>query len=140
MLNKLITAISTALYAEFGYENYIEEIRQDLNKPCFFISAVNSTVKRFVGKRYFRSNQFCIQYFPGQGEIQPECNETAERMVWCLEHIQMDGKPIQGTKMKHEIVDGILNFFINYDCFVYCGQEETFMGKMDTEAHVKGGG
>ena len=41
-------------------------------------------------------------------------------------------------KMKYEIVDGVLNFFVNYDCFVYqMGQQERMEG-MKSSTNVKG--
>ncbi len=36
MVNAIIAGISNALYNEFGYENHMEEIKQDLKEPCFF--------------------------------------------------------------------------------------------------------
>ena len=122
MINSIIEAISAALHDEFGdrYEIHMEELEQGLEEPCFFIFCINPTNERFLGKRYFRTNQFCIQYFPENGEKQQECNSVAEKMYRCLEYVTVKGddKPIMGTKMKHEIADGILNFFVNYDMFM----------------------
>ena len=127
------------LFDEFGYENYMEEIQQGLKEPCFFISSVNPTFRRYMGKRYFRQNQFVVQYFPGSKDnVNAECNEVAERMCWCLEVIDAGGGRVRGSNMKYEIVDGILNFFVNYDCFVYqMGQQERMEG-MKSSTNVKG--
>ena len=118
MINEIIAAISVALNAEFGneYEIYMEEIKQDLKEPCFFVQCINPTTKLFRGERYFQSNPCCI---PKSEEKQRECNEVAERMTWCLEYITVDGDPMRGTQMHAEVVDGNLNFFVNYDCFLY---------------------
>ena len=122
MINSIIEEISVSLNEEFGdgYETHMEEIKQGLKEPCFFITCLNPTTELFLGKRYFRTNQFCIQYFPETNEKQRECNGVAERMLQCLEYITIYGedKPIMGTKMKYEVVDGVLNFFVNYDCFL----------------------
>lgn len=139
MINSIIAAISVALNAEFGYVNHMEEIKQDLVEPCFFIQCVNPTTELFLGKRYFRQNQFCIQYFPKSDKKERECNEVAEKMIWCLEYITVDGQKMRGTKMKHNVVDGVLNFFVNYDCFVYKAAEQTAMGEMKLETQVKEG-
>lgn len=138
MINAIISAISVALFNEFEYENHMEEIKQDLKEPCFFISCLNPTTKLFLGRRYFRKNQFCIQYFPESNEPQAECNAVAERMVWSLDYITLDGDLIRGTAMKHEVIDGVLNFFVNYDCFVYRVQEETPMEAFEFSQEVKG--
>lgn len=131
MINSIIEAISATLNEEFGsgYKIHMEEIKQGLEEPCFFVSCLNPTCDLFLGKRYFRTNQFCIQYFPETDEKQRECNSVAERMYQCLEYITIfdEDKPLRGTKMKHEVVDGVLNFFVNYNCFVFKVDEKTAM-------------
>ena len=143
MINAIIEAISVALNGEFGdrYEIHMEELEQGLEEPCFFIFCLNPSSDLFLGKRYFRTNPFCIQYFPESSGKQRECNGVAERMYDCLEYVTMDGdsEPIRGTKMKHEVVDGVLNFFVNYDCFVCKAAEQTAMGEMKMETQVKEG-
>lgn len=122
MINSIIEAISISINKEFGddYTNYTEEIKQGLKEPCFFISCINPTNRLFLWKRYFRKNQFCIQYFPADKmREREECNEVAERLFECLEYITVTGDLVRGNKMEYEIVDGILNFFVNYDMFVY---------------------
>lgn len=144
MINSIIEAISVSLNEEFGdgYETHMEEIKQGLKEPCFFIACLNPTIEQFLGKRYFRSNQFCIQYFPKTNKVQRECNGVLERMMQCLEYITIDGdtKPIRGTKMKGEVVDSVLNFFVNYDCFIYKTEQQTAMETMDASTRVKEGG
>ena len=144
MINSIIEAISISLNEEFGdgYETHMEEIKQGLKEPCFFITCLNPTTELFLGKRYFRTNQFCIQYFPETNEKQRECNAVAERMLQCLEYITIYGedKPIMGTKMKYEVVDGVLNFFVNYDCFIRKTEQQTPMESLQASTSVKEGG
>lgn len=140
MINSIIGAISATLNSEFGddYEIHMEEIKQDLKEPCFFIQCLNPTTELFLGKRYFRRNLFCIQYFPNADNKQWECNSVAERLVWCLEYIIVDNGPMRGTKMRYDVVDGVLNFFINYDCFVYKVEDDgTKMETLTTTTKVK---
>lgn len=139
MINSIIEAISITLDAEFGYETHMEEIKQDLVEPCFYISCLNPTVELFLGKRYFRQNQFVIQYFPESDNEQRECNSVAERLMWSLEYITLDSDLTRGTAMKYEVIDGILNFFVNYDCFVYRVEENTPMEVMESTTDVKEG-
>lgn len=144
MINSIIEAISISLNEEFGdgYETHMEEIKQGLKEPCFFITCLNPTTELFLGKRYFRTNPFCIQYFPETNEKQRECNGVAERMLQCLEYITIYGedKPIMGTKMKYEVVDGVLNFFVNYDCFIRKTEQQTPMESLQASTSVKEGG
>ena len=45
MINSIIEAISISLNEEFGdgYEIHMEEIKQGLKEPCFFIACLNPT-------------------------------------------------------------------------------------------------
>ncbi len=122
MIKEIMEAVSLALNAEFGdgYRCYIEEISQELNNPCFFIQCLNPTDKLFFGKRYFRSNQFCIQYFPEETHHRnQECHAVGERLFSCLEYLNGGDDLVMGTKLTYEITEGILHFFVNYDMFVY---------------------
>lgn len=143
MINAIIEAVSVALNEEFGdgHEIHMEEIKQDLKEPCFLISCINPTNELFLDRRYRRTNQFCIQYFSETEEAQRECNDAAERMMLCLEYITIygDDRPIRGTNMKAKTVDGVLNFFVNYDCFVYRIRQQIPMEKLETETNVKEG-
>lgn len=141
MINAIIKAISIALNKEFGdgYTNYTEEIRQGLKEPCFFISCINPVNRLFLNKRYFRENQFCIQYFPAGSRRKEECNSAAERLFSCLEYITAAGDTVRGTKMKYEISDGILNFFVNYDLFVFKADETLpAMEELEKDVSLKG--
>lgn len=42
--------------------------------------------------------------------------------------------------MKHETVDGVLNFFVNYDCFIYKREQQTPMETLEASTSVKEGG
>ncbi len=143
MLNAILDAISVSLGHEFGdgYQIYMEQIEQGWKEPCFFISCLKSSSKHSFEERYFRGNQFCVQYFPSSNERQQECNAVYERMLGCLEYITVngDGKPIKGTRMECEMVDGSLSFLVNYDFFVYQTREESMsMSDFQTGMEVKG--
>lgn len=121
MINKIIDGISEAIFIEFGtgYDIYTESIEQGLEEPCFSILCLNPTNQLFMGKRYYRTNQFVIQYFPSTDEKNQECNQVMERLFNCLETITVWGNLRIGRKMNGQIVDGVLNFQVNFDMFVY---------------------
>ncbi len=122
MINSIIESISITLNAEFGdkYKIHREEKRQGLKEPCFFIQCLNPTEELFFWKRYFRRNQFCIQYFPEEEyHRNQECHAVGERLFSCLEYLDVGGDLAMGTEMKYEITDGLLHFFVNYDMIVY---------------------
>lgn len=141
MIKEIIKGISMALAAEFAEENctiYAEEVRQELKKPAFFVFALNPSGGLFRGKRYLYRNPFVIQYFPA-GEAQEECMDVAERMMRCLEFLTLPGEdmPILGMKMRYEVPDGILNFFVNYDLFMIEKEQEDMMEELEQTGTVK---
>ncbi len=140
MVDKIIKAISLALNQEFGdgYKNYTEGIEQDMDAPCFFIICSTPRKKLFFGRKYFRSNIFCIQYIPATEDIRAECNGITERLFECLEYINVDGVLLRGTKMEPEVREGTLYFFLNYDFFVYKQDEVEMMGQVSSSIKVKG--
>lgn len=140
MINKIIDGISISLNAEFGndYKIYTESIEQGLKEPCFSILCINPTNELFRGKKYFRKNQFCIQYFPSGEEKYAECMDVFERMTDCLNVIKVGEDLQRGTSMHGEVVDQVLNFFVNYDMFVYKVESTDAMESMDLTSNVKG--
>lgn len=148
MINGIIEAVSIALNAEFGdgYKIHMEQIKQGLEEPCFFVQTVEPTHEKTFGVpdslgRYHRLVPLCIQYFPATKEVQRECNTVAEQMTWCLEYVTVYGetKPIMGTNVHYEIVDEVLNFFVTYDFYVLVNPELEVMGSMESSTSVKGG-
>ncbi len=141
MINSIITAISQALNTEFGddYAIYAEDVAQGLQEPCFFIACINPTSRLFLNRRYFRSNQFCLQYFPADiNRAREECNAVAERLYWCLEWISVAGDLTRGTQMRYEVIDNVLHFFVNYDMFVYRLDNTPAMSELTENVSVKG--
>lgn len=142
MINTVIESICLSLNAEFGdrYETFREAKKQDLKEPCFFIQCVNPGNGLFLGKRYFRQTMFCIQYFPEtEGKENKECYAVAERLFSCLEYLEVCGERTRGTRMRYEITDGILNFFVNYDMFVRkIGESVSVMETVSSETNAKG--
>lgn len=141
MINKIIDGISIAINKKFGdgHEIHTESIEQGLEKGCFSIVCLNPTIEQFLGKRYFRSNQFCIHYFPKSDEPNYEINSTIEELYDCLELITVDGDLVRGTDMHNEKSEGVLHFFVNYDMFVYKQEEPLpIMETVEHKTNMKG--
>ncbi len=54
-----------------------------------------------------------------------------------LEYIDVKGDVMAGTKMRSEIVDDTLHFFVNYDFTIFRKKEETFMEMLETTNGIK---
>lgn len=135
MINSIVNAITTALNAEFGddYRIYTEKIEQGLKEPCFFVQCINPTNERFLGNRYKRTNQFCIQYFPSTEEKYSECMDVTEKLFFVLDNLNNEW---MGTNMKSNITDDILSFFVTYTTFVYRTKEHTPMETIEHQGRV----
>lgn len=122
MLNEIIDGISLKLNQVFGdgYEVYGDtNIVQGLKEPCFFIALLNPTQTQIVGARYFRNNPFMIQYFPRNAEDNIELHDVASELFEALEYITLaNNDTLHGTSMEYEIVDGVLNFRVNYNAYL----------------------
>ena len=140
MINKIINGICLALSSNFGEEReiYTEAVEQGLIDGSFLILCLNPTNSRFLGERYFRTNQFCVHYFPKTEEPNTECLEILEELYDTLELIDVDGDLVRGTNMSSEMTDGVLQFFVNYDFFTIGEKDNTFMEEFDQTTDVKG--
>lgn len=59
-------------------------------------------------------------------------------MLWSLEKIEIQGIPVLGSNVSYEIAEGILNFSVDYNFFVWNTKEEVKMDGMSLETKVKG--
>lgn len=139
MINKIIDGIVQALIAEFGegYEVYTENVEQGLQEPCFIIKCVAPSIKQALNRRYKLNDIFCIHFFPSSEDVQNECLDVQMRLYECLEYIYHENDLIRGNQMHGEIIDGVLNFFVNYDFYVIKTKEDTAMETLEVQQNVK---
>jgi len=140
MLNLTYEGIAKKLDQVFGegYEIYIDTVKQGLKEPCFLITAVNGNQKQLVGSLYSREQPFNIKYFPQFEDPTREINDVIDCLQIGLEYIEVGPDILQGTKINHETIDGVLHFFVNYD--VRVRKEvipEEYMGTLITNERVK---
>lgn len=140
-IKAIIEAISIAINEEFGddYTIYTERVEQGLKEPCFFVRCIKPTSRVYLGLRYFKTHQMCIQYFPvDKNQQQEECSIVSERLFDCLEYLTADGDLIRGTEMNAELLDGVLHFFVNYDFFVRKVKRQDAMEDLQERVAAKG--
>lgn len=121
MINDIIDGIATKLFEEFGsdYTIYRENVTQGLKEPAFIIKHVQSG--SVIGRlnRYFRDNGFVVHYLPKDlNNAESEMCSVAEKLFLVLEYIFVLDNLERGTKMRYEIVDDTLHFFVNYNTVV----------------------
>jgi hypothetical protein len=143
MFNETMIGISQKLNQVFGddYKIHLDEIEQGLKEPCFLIVNLKGGQEQEIGTLYTRDQSFDIHYFPQGKKITREVNDVADTLKMELEYITVDDNPVRGTGMKHEVVDGVLHFFVNYDIRIRKAIEpDPFMETLTTIEGVKSSG
>jgi len=139
MLIDIINGISLKLNSIFGdsYEVHIENVKQGLKEPCFFIKTLPTNDRPLLGKRKQRTYSFMISYFPKEGN--EEMMDVSEKLLDGLEYIELlSGELIRGHSLEAEIVDDVLHFSVNYIVFLNDITREESMGSLDYDAGTKG--
>lgn len=133
--NEIRKGIAAALHKAFpDAEIYTEEIKQDLNPPCFYIQVLEPEHNQALGKVYNRKCPVCIQYFSPEQKYQADCSEKDEALYLVLEYITLldESLPINGIDMHSKVEDGVLSFFVTYDYIVHKEEEIPLMGPLES--------
>lgn len=117
MVEKVLTAISTQLGKNFGkkYKYYMEDVEQDLTKPCFTLDTLIPLSRSKSAVLYDRTFPIVIHYFTNEKKnTKAECYRIAEEATECLEYLHIDGKVVRGENMSWQIIDDVLQIHITY--------------------------
>lgn len=142
MIGDIINGIAAKLHEVFG-ENYViykENVKQNLQEPCFMIDVIEPMQFAKLPTRYLRSYPMDVLYFPKDTiNSKEEIYEIAERLFIELEYIFVLDNLCRGTKMRYEIVDDVLHFFVNYDFFVNkrTNEEENHMSELTVDSNTE---
>lgn len=122
------------------YPVYDESVEQGMQQPCFFVLLMESSQVREVNRRYKRFHPFDVHYFPDRAAAAPreDCELMAERLYSEIEYIRGAEGGYRGTGMRHEIVDGVLHFFVQYNFHILREREpEIKMQTMTERSGIK---
>ncbi len=121
MITKVIEGIVGALYETFRdkYTIYTESVIQGFKEPCFMIIALESTSEQAIAGHYLRSYPFDIHFFQNEdNESKAGMHHMAESLFLAVEYINVLDNLRRASKMRYEIVDGVLHFFVTYSMYV----------------------
>ena len=135
----ITSAVSTAVYNAFGdgYEIYTDRVTQGLQEPCFLVSCLSGTRGVDLGRRYARTRQFSVQYFPRVEGDSAEINDVLERLLEALETIEADGCLLHGKDVAGTPHDGMLTVTAIYDGFVLREEALPDMDSLTTQTNAK---
>lgn len=118
MVNDLLDAISTRLHATFGdgYKYYVENVKQNLTKPCFTIDTITSTKRSTSPVLYDRTVPIVIYYFHDKAsDTKKSGYDVAERVTECLEYLPMLGVLLRGYDINWKFVEeDVIGIFVTY--------------------------
>lgn len=126
MTQEIIKAVCAAIYSEFGegYTIYTEAVAQNAQVPCFFVICTQPKLNRWMCSEYYQEIPIVVQYLPQNTEnYRSECEDVFERLSLNLDTISFEDSCVHGTDTRGEIIDGVLNFYVDYDMMVYKNTE-----------------
>ena len=117
MVTDVLNAISTQLYTTFGntYRYYVEDVEQNLTKPCFTIDTIIPLQRSKSPILYDRTMPMVIHYFTDdKKDTKTDCYAKAEEIVECLEYLPFKNTILRGEDISWQIVEEVLQVFITY--------------------------
>ena len=117
MVNEILNAITKQLDSTFGdsYRYYVENVEQDLQKPCFTVDMLESRERSINYNRYRRTMPIVVHYFNAERDTnKKDSYEMAERLSECLEYLDFKDTLLRGEDISWQIVDGVLQMFMTY--------------------------
>lgn len=136
-VNSVLDSVIAALNQNFpNISTYSEESEQGLEEPYFYVKMFPVAQKQLLGQRYQRNHSFDIHYFAGSNEA---LHDMAEQLYDKLELISVADSLVRGSGMRHEIVDGVLHWFVAYNFQVRRSVEpDPLMQSMKQEGYLHG--
>jgi len=137
-INDVRYAVNAALDAAFPDVPISgEEIKQELEPPCFFVKLLEPVHTQELGRRYRRDHPFVVHYF-SPGRENDDMYEKAEHLTAALQQINVGGRPVIGTGMKFEVVDEVLYFYVTFQFLVWApAPDDPTMQTLEQDGGIK---
>ena len=117
MVNSILDALTTQLGKTFGTDHhyYVENVEQQLTKPCFTVDMLLPLQRSKSPKLYDRTMPIVLHWFGANKKtIKKDCYEMAERIIECVEYIPYLNTMLRGENISWHIVDDVLQVFVTY--------------------------
>lgn len=117
MVESLLNAVTKQLGVTLGnkYHYYVEDVEQNLTKPCFTIDTLLPSQRSKSPVLYDRTMPLVIHYFSdSKTNLKSDCYRIAERVNECLELLPFENTLIRGEDVSWHMVDDVLQMFITY--------------------------
>ena len=117
MVNSILDALSVQLGKTFGTTQhyYVENVEQNLTKPCFTIDMLIPLQRSKSPRLYDRTMPIVIHWFSeNKSTLKKDCYEMAERVTECVEYLPYGNTVLRGDDISWQIVDDVLQIFVTY--------------------------
>lgn len=134
------SAVAVKLHVSYPeLKIYKEKIEQGLKFPHFFILQINTSKIKELRESGWIYYQINVRYRPQQdfNSKYSELEQIGVDLFDTLEYIDVSGWPLRGADMNYQIVDGVLQFFVNYRMRIKKEQELVKMLKLQNSAKIK---
>lgn len=123
VMNEVVLAVAKKLRQLYpDVPVYTENVKQGLEKPCFFITCEKPVMRRYMDARWYCRTPVTVYCFPGADKQNAELGSVFLQMFHALELIDCGG-PLRGSNMKASRSDGVGVFQADYSCFVNWKEE-----------------
>ena len=117
MVNSILNAVTKQLGTTFGtsYRYYVENVEQNLTKPCFTVDTLIPLQRSKSPVLYDRTIPIVVHYFSdSKTNLKQDCYSIGEQVVELLEHLPFKNTILRGQDISYQIVDDVLQVFITY--------------------------
>ena len=117
MVNDTLNAVTGQLHTTFGdgYKYYVENVEQNLTKPCFTVDLIIPLQRSKSPTLYDRTMPVVIHYFTDDTkDTKKDCYAIAEQLIECLEYLPFNNTILRGEDISWEMVDDVLQVFVTY--------------------------
>ena len=117
MVNSLLNSVTKQLGTTFGknYRYYVENVEQNLTKPCFTIDMLIPMERSKSPVLYDRTMPLVVHYFSdSKTNLKQDCYSMGEQIVECLEDLPFKDTILRGENISWQIVDDVLQVFVTY--------------------------
>lgn len=137
----LIESVTGVLKTAFpATERYIEYQDQKLTRPCFLVEQILMTQEKHMNTRYRRNYRFRITWLPTLDEPFPKeaCLDMGENLLGALRLLPLAETVVRPSDMSFEIVNGELQFTIDYTInALWNSAEEPSMKHLENAETIK---
>ena len=117
MVNSFLNSVTKQLGTTFGadYRYYVENVEQNLTKPCFTVDVLMPMERSKSPILYDRTMPLVVHYFSdSKTNLKQDCYSMAERVLECLEYLPYENTMLRGENISWHIVEDVLQIFITY--------------------------